>query len=707
MSNTRCEQDLVGFNPQNSAQVLTIGVPTIVNDALVIDTRAIIPYSGSVQLRITDELGMTATFVESGTADLTKVVVAGQLLYIPLRVTANDCGYDRCGYWQFTVYYEATPDYGDKGGEEPEPCGKPNRQIKVCRFDAKIQNKCIADFREKRIEIVSSDDPPTQDIETKFDLGYTPQCTGPVTVTFTTSCRDAISFIETQGEPDFTYTLNSSTELVVRGDYGAFQSAFPLQFSVYSADLNCNCQIFASIVYDNCDNPNLVTQYNNGTLSGYNFQAQFNAAGIWARSGTIFTTTINPVAGTALRVQITDPVDYTNRPLPSFAEYLPLVTTGSIIWQGDPSSPISITSGERYWLRCKSRLQNALHLIKANEDVHLDRYFVTGSGSFNPAIPYFTQYTPAGQWHDIGIRWQSSGVNPTISPFVRYVNTFAAGPNTNFVGDLYLNGDSFSDWANIELTKYYPSDCIECPQRVLTLVRKDCDYETIVEITQQEGQCLEFKLNDDSLFGYTPGHDISDFTLFRKAVVTYPSGAQTIYSSVVPYNILIQPASSNVLVSFAQSPITGDGTFDVTLTNVPTFNPIVTYNGTTDCVCLLDSGGNIRFFQSTASAPGYTPLVTAGWQNYWVEISEGDLDEKYSDTKQLNIFCNLDQCIDEYLNKLWCSLESYCNVNICDQECIQNYLYLISLRETILLQGEGFKDVFNYANKLCKDCNCK
>ena len=75
MSNTRCEQDLVGFNPQNSAQVLAIGVPTIVNDALVIDTRAIIPYSGSVQLRITDELGMTATFVESGTADLTKVVV--------------------------------------------------------------------------------------------------------------------------------------------------------------------------------------------------------------------------------------------------------------------------------------------------------------------------------------------------------------------------------------------------------------------------------------------------------------------------------------------------------------------------------------------------------------------------------------------------------------------------------------------------------
>lgn len=704
MSNTRCEQDLVGFNPQNSAQVLTIGVPTIVNDALVIDTRAITPYTGTVQLSIADELGMTATFVESGTTALTKVVVAGQLLYIPLRVTANDCGYDRCGYWQFTVYYEADPDYGaDTGGGEPTPCSRPLRRIKTCRFDAKIQNKCLADFREKRIEIVSDEDSPTQDITTKFDLGNIPQCTGPVTVAFTTNCGDAISFIETQGIPDFTYTKVSDTELIVRGDYGATQSAFDLQFSVSWADLNCNCQIFASIVYDSCDNPNLFTYYNNGTLSGYNTQAFFNGAGISARASTIFTTTINPVAGTALRVQIANPVDYTNPPQP-FPPVNTSVTDGSIIWQGLISQTTAVNSGERYWLRCKGRINNALHLIKANESVHLDRYFTSGGGSFNPAIPYFTQYTPSGQWFDNGIRWQATGVNPSITPFVRYLQTTLP---TALVGDLLLNGDSYSDWANIELTKYYPSDCIECPQRVLTLVRKDCDYETIVEITQQEGQCLEFKLNDDSLFGYTPGHDIADFTLFRKAVVTYPSGAQTIYSSVVPYNILIQPASSNILVSFAQSPITGDGTFDVTLTNVPTFNPIVTYNGTTDCVCLLDSGGNIRFFQSTASAPGYTPLATAGWQNYWTEISEGDLDEKYTDTKQLNIFCNLDQCIDEYLNKLWCSLESYCNVNICDQECIQNYLYLISLRETILLHGDGFKDIFNYANKLCKDCNCK
>ena len=49
MSNTRCEQDLVGFNPQNSGAVLQIGITTLVNDALVIDTTAIPTYTGVVQ----------------------------------------------------------------------------------------------------------------------------------------------------------------------------------------------------------------------------------------------------------------------------------------------------------------------------------------------------------------------------------------------------------------------------------------------------------------------------------------------------------------------------------------------------------------------------------------------------------------------------------------------------------------------------------
>jgi hypothetical protein len=708
MSNTRCEQDLVGFNPQNSAQVLTIGVPTIVNDALVIDTRAITPYSGSVQLSISNELGMTATFVESGTTTLTKTVVAGQLLYIPLRVTATDCGYDRCGSWQFTVYYFSDPVYGDNtGGGEPTPCDKPNRQVKICRFDAKIQNKCLADFKEKLIEVNSDS---TGIIATEFKLGYSPQCTGPIEVIFASDCEDGITFSDLS-DTNISYTLsNNDRILLVRAEYGYELDTFPLEINYDSiSGINCFCNIRANITFDSCDNPNLINLYNNGTLSGYPTQAFFNAAGISARSSTIFTTTVNPVAGTALRVQIANPVDDTNRPQPTIPVNTS-ITTGSIIWQGDTTQAFPITSGERYWLKCKGRVQSSLHLIKANEEVHLDRYFVTGGGTFNPAIPYFTQYTPGGQWHDIGIRWQATGVNPKVTPFVRYINTFASFSNTLLIGDLLLNGESFSDWANIELTKYYPSDCIECPQRTMTISRKGCDYETILDLSFGEGQeCVTIELNDESLFGYTPGHAQANFDLYRKVLVTLPDGSQQILSSVVPYNILIDPASINPLQPFTTYPVSQGGFYDFTLINVPTFNPIVTYNGTTDCVCLLDSGGNIRFFQSTASAPGYTPLVTAGWQNYWIEISEGNLDEKYSDTQTYSNFCFLDACIDEYRNRLYCSVKDFCNVNICDNECIQNYLYLLSVKK-FLDNGGVFvnqRDVLNYLKKLCSTCNCQ
>lgn len=705
MSNTRCEQDLVGFNPQNSAQVLTIGVPTIVNDALVIDTRAITPYTGSVQLSIADEQGMTATFVESGTTTLTKTVVAGQLLYIPLRVTATDCAYDRCGYWQFTVYYEADPDYGaDTGGEEPTPCTRPLRRIKTCRFDAKIQNKCLADFKEKLIEVNSDS---TGIIATEFKLGYSPQCTGPIEVIFASDCEDGINFMDLS-DTNISYTLsNNDRTLLVRAEYGYEFDTFPLAINYDSSSgINCFCNIRANITFDSCDNPNLFTYYNNGTLSGYNTQAFFNGAGVSARSTTVFTTTINPVAGTALRVQIANPVDYTNPPIPG-TPVNTSATDGSIIWQGDISQTTALTSGERYWLRCKGRINNPLHLIKANESVHLDRYFTAGSGSFNPAIPYFTQYTPPGQWFDNGIRWQSTGVNPSITPFVRYFQTTLP---TALVGDLLLNGNSVSDWANIELTKYYPSDCIECPQRVMTISRKGCDYETILDLSFGEGQeCVTIELNDESLFGYTPGHAQANFDLYRKVLVTLPDGSQQTLSSVVPYNILINPASINPLQPFTTFPVSQGGFYDFLLINVPTFNSIITYNGTTDCVCLLDSGGNLRFFQSIASAPGYTPLVTAGWHNYWIEISEGNLDEKYSDTKTYTNFCFLDDCINEYRNRLYCSVKDFCNVNICDNECIQNYLYLISVKR-FLQNGPPFenpRDVLNYLKKLCSTCNCQ
>jgi len=702
MANTRCEQDLVGFNPQNTGAVLTIGIETLVNDALVIDTTATPTYTGAVQLSIADEQGMTAVFAESGTTALTKTVIAGQVLYIPLKVTATDCGYDRCGSWQFTVYYEADPDYGaDTGGGEPTPCSKPNRSIKVCRFDARWPNKCYAKFDEPLINVTGSGL-----LNTRFSLGQSPQCTGPVRVLFKTEC-EGLEFNETQPTAGVTYTLVSPTELEVSLPYDYADDYFGIYINYDSALINCFCNITATTEYASCFNPNLFTNFNNGTMSGYVTQGQFNAAGIFARDLTAFTFTVNPVAGTALRTTITSPPDYTNRPVPN-TPVATSPTTGSIIWQGDIANPISVTNGERYWLKCKARVQNPLHLIKANEEVHLDRFFVSGSGTFNPAIPYFTQYTPPGQWHDIGIRWQS-GAGSAITPFVRYVNTFASGPNTLLIGDLYLNDGASSDWANVELIKYYPADCIECNDQTLTIKRQECDYETILDLNFAEGRdCVEIQLNDSSLFGYTPGHSQSDFNLYRKVTVTLPDGNQQFLSSVVPYDILINPASVNPLAPFTTFPVSQGGYYEFTMCNVPTFRTDIAYQ-VDDCVCLIDGTGAIRFFQCIQSRSGITPLTTGGWQNYWTEVSENSLDEKYCDTQVYTNFCFLDDCINEYRNRLYCSIKEFCNVNICDNECIQNYLYLISVKQYLDNENtfENQRDVLNYLKKLCSTCNCQ
>lgn len=1019
MPNTRCEQDLVGFNPQNTGAVLQIGVPTVVNNALVIDTTATPNYSGSVQLSIGDELGMTATFVESGTTTLTKTVVAGQVLYIPLRVTANDCGYDRCGYWQFTVYYEANPDYGNNtGGEDPDPCGKPGRLLKVCRFDARWPNNCYANFEESLINVSG-----VGTLTTRFNLGQSPQCTGPVKVTFSTECEgldfnvdqpgivppdvtcdpiiqrepevalgngninspiyidylnevwvsgdsvndeiqrfDATTYailppislspgdtpvgmiyldgglnkvyvalggannvaiidtntlavttitgsigtgplrftwvtepgvnevwvtcfgsdnvyridvltdtvvevpISVQTQPNdilFTgngkvyvaslntnmvvidttsyavttvsgtssvfrmamsgstiycrannvvYRVNSNTSAVIDNfsvpgngglaympgngffilnqslnlmylynedtspallntyttglspreviiepvanqiyvsDFGTGEVTpyttracanpivyspsnrilevelpysygldyFDLSFNYSSDKISCYCSISAVTEYASCNNPNLIgNAYNNGTLSGFVSQAQFNSAGIYARASTAFSVTINPVAGTALRITIDSPVDYTNRPLPGAPVTPPLTISGSIIWQGDPSQPFNTPTGERYWLRCKARVLNPLHLIKANEEVHLDRYFVVGNGQFNPAIPYFTQYTPAGQWHDIGIRWQATGFGASISPFVRYVNTFASGPNTLLVGDLYLNDGASSDWANIELTRYYPADCIECPTRVLTIKNRDCDYVTELEL-DITSECETVDLKDTSDFGFTPGHDRADFTLYRKVTVTLPNGQQQILSSIVPYNILIDAPANGILTPFYSGyPITMGGVYTFTMCNIPTFRNDVAYQ-VGDNVILVDSLGAYRFFVCTQSSPGKTPLVVTGWQNYWQEIQENEFNSKYCDTQTYINLCALRRCIREYQNKLICSLKEICQNNLCENECLKNYFMLQQM--LLIMESDNPETdepywseeevnlALNLANKLCQTCNCQ
>lgn len=1000
---TRCEQDLVGFNFNNSGYPLQIGVPTLVNDALVIDTNATVPYAGTVNLSISNFLGMTATFASTGTTSLTVTVTAGQKLYIPLMVTAVDCGYDRGYYWEFRIWYTSTPDYSaDDGGVDPTPCAKPNRSVCVCRWDARWQNKCLAAWQQDLYNVTG--------IGTKtlrFLLNQSPQCTGPVRVEFTTPCvglsfsmvqpvcnliitretdiptangdANGLIYINTTNEvwtldsandkvirvnattnvqlpsinltagdnpqgliyfngynkvyvsatgnndvrvidtgslaitgitgsvgvqPDrFTWvnyvgvnegwvTCNGSDEVyridvatdtvlgsaiptnsnprdimyvpsrqeawvacnggdtviinvltyspgsistggvyqfaqspteiwatastqiirfdivtlaqtivavanstgivylsgdgylvldgtadqmnlfnedvptaiihtystgsnprdivviptknkifvtdVASGDitpYTIRQCANPTYNRVTSgnlivdldnsyalnyvdinvdydtANINCFCQIKAAVTYENSlPNPNLLTFGNNGTFNGYSTQALFNAAGVLARNSTVFTMTTG-ISGSALRTQITSPPDYFNRPNPTPAVN-PDATHGSIIWQGDINFPIGLLPNTLYWMRGKVRINSAVPLIRANEEVHIDKFHVVGGApTQNVAVPFMTQYTPTGVYLDNGIRFKSAALSK-ITPFVRYVNTLASLSYTTLIGDLYLSDGAFTDWCDIVLTRYYPADPITCPDKYVTFKNSMCEYNTHLQV-DYEDNCIEVAFTDHSDFGYEPGHDQSDFTIFRQVTVTLPDGTQQILSSVPPYNILITPAASDPSepYNFYPSFTTTIGGFYVfTLVNVPTFNSGVAYQ-IGDNVCILDSFGNVIFFECISSLAGYTPLATTGWASVWTQVNESQLNEKYSDTQQMVQTCGIKQCISEYQNKLICSLDDICNSSLCDNECLSNYFEL-QMIEKVIQYGDcwtidQYRDIMNYVNKVCKTCNCQ
>ncbi len=1013
----RCEQDLVGFNFLNSGYPLRIGVPTIVGNALVIDTNASPGYTGTVQLSIANQLGMTAVFQETGTTYLTKTVGPNTLTWIPLIVTADDCGYDRGYYWEFRVWYTSSPDYSaNTGGEDPDPCGKPLRSVKVCRWDARWDNKCLAGFATDLTEVTG-----TGVVTLPFLLNQSPQCTGPVKVTFSTECEglsfsaeqpgvvppdvtcdpiirrepevvlgngninspiyidylnevwvsdsvndeiqrfDASTYailtpialtpgdapvglfyfgggldkvyvalggandvaiidtntlvvtsitgaigtapsrftwvtepgvseawvtcigsdnvyridvmtdtvvggaIAVQVQPNdilFTgngkvyvasqsasmyvidtttygagavsgapsvfrmalsgsviyarangtvYKVNSNTstlissfsvggdgglahmpgngffiidkntdsmflynedtapvllntyttgqtpsELIIEPTVGRLfvtntavgdvtpyttracanpifnlvtsqilevtlessyaSSSFDINVDYDTSNINCYCEIKAVITYENSlPNTNLLTFGNNGTFAGLTTQAQFNTAGVLARSATTFGFTTG-ISGTALRTTITTPPDYTNRPIPA-SPVNPSASDGSIIWQGDITTPVALTNTTRYWLRGKVRIDSGTPLIRANEEVHIDKFHVGGSGpSQNVAVPYLSQYTPQSQYLDCGIRFLS-GSSSTITPYVRYVNTLAIGPYTTLMGDLYLGDSAYSDWCDIQLTRYYPSDAIECPDKTHVFKNSSCEYNTYLGL-DEETPCEKIDFIDNSDFGYEPGHDRSDFTVFRRITAMGPDGTNTILASIPPRNIDIPPAASDTAppLIYAGYDISQGGFYEFTLCNVPTFRNDIAYPLGTNVV-FYDGVGNLVFLECINPVAGYTPFLTTGWQWVWKPVTEAELNEKYCDTQYYIQLCGLVRCISEYQNKLICSMDYICSVSLCENECVMNYFELMMIKQVSDYTApetdekcwgtQEYRDILNYVNQLCETCECK
>lgn len=701
MSLNVCQQDIVGFNPQNSGGVLAFNVPTLINDAIIVNTTATPNYSGQVTLSITNQHNVSAVFQTTGSTQIVLTVLPNQIIYVPIIVTVNNCGYND-PRWGFELDYLSSPQYG--AYNDGTTCSKPERDKTQCWFLFEMPSVCRAGFDTTRTEVTG-----TGTKTLTFNLGTSPQCTGALTVTFNSGC-DGITFDTQTPVSGITWEYPSSTQVIAHIDWGCNETSFPLIATYDAANILCYCDITATTVYNSSTNPNLITQGNNGTLSGLFSRSEFLAAGVDNNDTAPYASTISYAAGednpTCLRVTLS------STPISATLDFnVPYGNTSAgknVFWLMDGTNPVTLTPGY-YYIRGRVKI-SGIHPIKANSAIWIRGYRVGGGTQtvFDTHL-YMSQYSPSGSWFTIGEIFKVSGGNVTLNPYVHY-EQFAFGSDT---GDLLLNGDAVIDFADIELTNWYPtSGAIVCPDSTHTFHNTVCDYETVLDLTIDDCKTVDF--SDSSDFGYTPGHELSDFTLFRKLTVTLPDGNQQVLSSVVPYNIYVNPAASDTNQPFYSGfPVTMGGVYSFTLCNVPTYNPSVTYLEDTDCVCLLDSTGTIRFFRSVAPRPGVRPLVNIGWQNTWEEIPESELDDKYCDTKTYVQLCGLKDCIKEYKNKLMCSLEELCNNSICANECLSNYLELVEIEMVLddpnqYWNTKQITDALNVANKLCLcNCNCK
>lgn len=720
-----CEQDLVGFNFQNSGYPLQLNVPTLINDAIYIDTTAIQNYAGTINITLGSMIGITAKFQATNSNFISVSVLANQLIWVPIIVTANDCGKGRYGgdnffYWQMIVSYAETPNYGESYINEGSivNCEDPERSKFVCRFDVRGESVCRADFEEHSLFLTG-----TGSRVINYSLGQNPACTGSLTVVFDTNGCGGVSFPE-QGEiTGVEWTNNEGSVLTAEINEDFIGTILPITIDYVGDNILCYCRISATTTYDSCNNPNLITDGNDGTFNNLIDEAAFNTAGVYARTTTTFSQTIGDSNPTGLRTQLPNPVDMTNR-VSGFTYQAPSGSTGSILWQMD--NGVTCDPDESYVIEGRVKISSSNPVFHANSNIHIDHYLLTGGFDVSAEMPWIGIHSPMDKWVTVGRRFKTDGTGAIVIPFGQVNNRQewqSLIPVTSY-GDVYLKDGSYLDWADVTLKKYYMADCIECTVKNLIIRNPACDYETDLGLTIRDCESVDFSDNSD--FGYTPGHGKSRFSLYRKLTVTLPNGSTQVLSSVAPYNIHINPASADTSQPFYTNyPVNMGGIYTFTLCNIPTYYSFIAYQTgvAADNVCLLDSMGNIRFFKAIQSMAGIEPLVTIGWQQYWEEISENQFTSKYCSTQTYIQTCELRKCVDAYKDKLYCSLEQLCGNDFCQNECLQNYFELeqILLMLTQITYSEGgetilantcwgikdIRDAFNMANKLCRTCDCK
>lgn len=193
-------------------------------------------------------------------------------------------------------------------------------------------------------------------------------------------------------------------------------------------------------------------------------------------------------------------------------------------------------------------------------------------------------------------------------------------------------------------------------------------YNSHITLSKDECTCNAITIVDDSPYvNSLAGHQIWGY---RRIVVTDPSGAQYVYSSLATENpnSPITPYT-NVSVNtfaYALSNTSTDGIYDVNIFSFPTWQPNVMYNSLLNIIVYR----NGVLYQLNGTNVGIDPTTVLN-STYWsvYTISDDTLTTRYGYEAKIVVLCiSLLTCHEKLVKEAFCTTESNPCGNLCSNK---------------------------------------
>lgn len=207
------------------------------------------------------------------------------------------------------------------------------------------------------------------------------------------------------------------------------------------------------------------------------------------------------------------------------------------------------------------------------------------------------------------------------------------------------------------------------------------------------------------------GHDRSDFTDYRRVVITTGDGSTYIMSSIAGSDvdeIIATASTTNDTINFNfREDIDIDGLWDVKICNYPTWNNTVAY--TSGVIVFYD--GNLYQALSATTIAAAPDVTTAEWELY--EPLDGEeLLTPYCTCEKIAVLCiSLLKCKESLVHEAFCLISSdFCNDDVlCKNKKFLNAtkMHLLMSAMEYSMNRRAWSEVEEQFNLMKTICNCR